>query len=70
MPDHLLQLVVAIRQGAQSWRRCVPVPRHRAKTASDIGDLSHSQRQLGHRNREMTEHYVRERISQRVKPRR
>ena len=33
----------------------------RAKTASDTGDLAHSQRLLGHRNREMTEHYVRER---------
>jgi integrase len=40
----------------------------RAKTASDTGDLSHSQRLLGHKNRDMTEHYVRERIGQRVKP--
>lgn len=40
----------------------------RAKTASDTGDLSHSQRLLGHRNRDMTEHYVRERVGQRVKP--
>jgi integrase len=40
----------------------------RAKTASDTGDLGHSQRLLGHKNREMTEHYVRERIGQRVKP--
>lgn len=40
----------------------------RAKTASDTGDLGHSQRLLGHRNRDMTEHYVRERIGQRVKP--
>ena len=40
----------------------------RAKTASDIGDLGHSQRLLGHKNRDMTEHYVRERIGQRVKP--
>lgn len=40
----------------------------RAKTASDTGDLAHSQRLLGHKNRDMTEHYVRQRIGQRVKP--
>ena len=40
----------------------------RAKTASDTGDLSHSQRLLEHKNRDMTEHYVRERVGQRVKP--
>ena len=40
----------------------------RAKTASDTGDLGHSQLLLGHKNRDMTEHYVRERIGQRVKP--
>lgn len=40
----------------------------RAKTASDTGDLGHSQKLLGHKNRGMTEHYVRERIGQRVKP--
>lgn len=40
----------------------------RAKTASDTGDLGHSQRPLGHKNRDMTEHYVRERIGHRVKP--
>jgi integrase len=40
----------------------------RAKTASDTGDLAHSQRLLGHKNRDMTEHYVRERIGVRVKP--
>jgi integrase len=40
----------------------------RAKTASDTGDLGHSQRLLGHKNRDMTEHYVRERIGHRVKP--
>jgi integrase len=40
----------------------------RAKTASDTGDLGHSQRPLGHKNRDMTEHYVRERIGQSVKP--
>ena len=40
----------------------------RAKTASDIGDLGHAQRLLGHQHRDMTEHYVRQRIGQRVKP--
>ena len=40
----------------------------RAKTASDTGDLAHSQRLLRHKNREMTEHYVRERIGVMVKP--
>lgn len=40
----------------------------RAKTASDTGDLAHSQRLLGHKNREMTERYVRQRIGQQVKP--
>ena len=40
----------------------------RAKTSSDTGDLGHSQRLLGHKNRDMTEHYVRERVGQRVKP--
>ena len=40
----------------------------RAKTASDTGDLGHSQQLLGHKNRDMTEHYVRERVGQRVKP--
>ncbi|HSV70284.1 MAG TPA: tyrosine-type recombinase/integrase [Methylibium sp.] len=40
----------------------------RAKTASDTGDLGHSQKLLGHKNRDMTEHYVRDRVGQRVKP--
>ena len=40
----------------------------RARTASDTGDLEHPQELLGHRNRDMTEHYARERIGQRVKP--
>ena len=40
----------------------------RAKTASVTGDLAHSERLLGHKTRDMTEHYVRERIGQRVKP--
>lgn len=40
----------------------------RAKAATDTGDLAHSQKLLGHRNREMTEHYVRQRIGERVAP--
>lgn len=40
----------------------------RAKTASDTGDLAHSQELLGHQTRDMTEHYVRARVGQRVKP--
>ncbi len=34
----------------------------RAKTATDTGDLAHSQLLLGHKNREMTEHYVKSRV--------
>lgn len=40
----------------------------RAKAATDTGDLAHSQKLLGHRNREMTEHYVRTRVGERVAP--
>lgn len=40
----------------------------RAKVATDTGDLAHSQKLLGHRNLEMTEHYVRARIGERVAP--
>jgi integrase len=40
----------------------------RAKAATDTGDLAHSQKLLGHRNREMTEHYVRSRVGERVAP--
>lgn len=40
----------------------------RAKAATDTGDLAHSQKLLAHKNREMTEHYVRSRIGERVKP--
>jgi integrase len=40
----------------------------RAKAATDTGDLAHSQKLLGHRNREMTEHYVKQRIGERVRP--
>lgn len=40
----------------------------RAKAATDTGDLAHSQKLLGHRNREMTEHYVKQRVGERVRP--
>ena len=40
----------------------------RAKAATDTGDLAHSQKLLAHKNREMTEHYVKARIGERVKP--
>ena len=35
---------------------------------ADTGDLAHSKTLLGHRNREMTEHYVRQRVGERVQP--
>ncbi|MBG6074013.1 MULTISPECIES: tyrosine-type recombinase/integrase [unclassified Polaromonas] len=40
----------------------------RAKAATDIGDLAHAQKLLAHKNRDMTEHYVRSRMGDRVKP--
>lgn len=40
----------------------------RAKAATDTGDLAHSQKLLAHKNREMTEHYVKARVGDRVKP--
>lgn len=40
----------------------------RAKAATDTGDLAHSQKLLAHKNRDMTEHYVRSRVGERVKP--
>ena len=39
----------------------------RAKAAIDTGDLAHSQKLLAHKNREMTEHYVKARMGERVK---
>jgi hypothetical protein len=38
----------------------------RAKAATDTGDLARSQSLLGHRNRDMTEQYVRSRVGERV----
>jgi integrase len=40
----------------------------RAKAATDTGDLAHSQKLLAHKNRDMTEHYVRSRQGERVRP--
>lgn len=40
----------------------------RAKAATDTGDLAHSQKLLAHKNREMTEHYVRRRMGEKVRP--
>lgn len=40
----------------------------RAKAATDTGDLAHSQKLLAHKNRQMTEHYVKARLGDRVKP--
>lgn len=40
----------------------------RAKAATDTGDLAHSQKLLAHKNREMTEHYIKARMGERVKP--
>ena len=39
----------------------------RAKAATDTGDLAHSHLLLGHKNRIMTELYVKARIGERVK---
>ena len=38
----------------------------RAKAATDTGDLAHSQSLLGHKNRDMTEHYIKSRLGGRV----
>jgi integrase len=40
----------------------------RAKNATDTEDLAIAQKRLGHSNRTMTEHYVRSRIGERVRP--
>ena len=40
----------------------------RGKAATDTGNLAHSQKLLGHRNRDMTEHYIKARMGERVKP--
>ncbi len=40
----------------------------RGKAATDTGSLAHSQKLLGHKNRDKTEHYVKARIGERVNP--
>lgn len=40
----------------------------RAQAATDTGDLAHSQKLLGHRNREMTGYHVYQRVGERVQP--
>ena len=40
----------------------------RAKAATENRDLAHSQKLLAHKNREMTEHYVKSRQGERVPP--
>ncbi|SDO96329.1 hypothetical protein SAMN05216303_102803 [Rhodoferax sp. OV413] len=40
----------------------------RAKAATDTGDLVHSQKLLAHKNRGMTECYIRAGLGERVKP--
>ncbi|MFZ4289002.1 tyrosine-type recombinase/integrase [Variovorax sp. HJSM1_2] len=40
----------------------------RAKAATDTGDLAHSQSLLGHKTRDMTEHYIKARMGARVRP--
>lgn len=40
----------------------------RAKAATDTGDLAHAQALLGHTKRDMTEHYVKNRVGMRVRP--
>ena len=40
----------------------------RGKAATGTGNLAHSQTLLGHKNRDMTEHYVKSRIGERVNP--
>jgi integrase len=40
----------------------------RAKAATDLNDLHHAQKLLGHSKRDMTEHYTRQRIGETVKP--
>ena len=73
----MLMMVIGVPAGrtlTDSKRRARRLAWHsnvrdiRAKTASDTGDLGHSERLLGHKNRDMTEHCVRERVGQRVKP--
>lgn len=40
----------------------------RSKPATYTGNLAHSQKLLGHKNQDMTEHYDKARMGERVKP--
>ena len=40
----------------------------RGKAATNTGNLAHSQKLLGHKNRDMTERYVKARVGERVMP--
>ena len=40
----------------------------RAKAATDTGDLTHAQKLLGHKTRNMTESYTRDRQGKKVSP--
>ncbi len=40
----------------------------RASAATKPGDLAHPQKFLAHKNGEMTEHYIKARLGDRVKP--
>ncbi len=40
----------------------------RVKAATDTGDLAYSRKLLAHKKRDMTEHYVKNRIGERVQP--
>lgn len=40
----------------------------RGKAATDTGNLAHYQKLLGHKNRDMTEHYVKARMGERANP--
>jgi hypothetical protein len=40
----------------------------RAKAATDTGNLAHSHKLLAHKNREMTEHYVKTRMGNELNP--
>jgi hypothetical protein len=63
---------MALRSGCDERRTMAKVDFQfweiRAKVATDTGDLTHSQKLLAHKNRDMTEHYVRARVGSRVKP--
>ena len=58
----------ALRQSPLAGKGGFSIQDIRAKAATDTGDLAHSQKLLAHKNRDRTEHYVKARIGERVKP--